>query len=252
MPSEPQETGHLLRRRLTRAGLWAALPYVVFGALLVVAVVLLGRELTHHVAAIEAWIARLGPWGPVAFVVLYVLATSLLVPDTIFCILAGALFGMVWGAAAVVVGALLAAALQFLLSRRLLQERIQRTLAAKPSLAAIQRAVVHDQFRLQVLLRLTPLNPATISYLLGSAGVRFRGFLIACLALVPNLVVEVYFGHAGKHLAQAAAGGGHATRLHTLVLAGGLVVCLLVMVVVARMARRALTQAVAEGGGAAA
>ena len=36
----------------------------------------------------------------------------------------------------------------------------------------------YDEFHLQFLLRLTPLNPATLSYLLGAAGVRFWGFLI--------------------------------------------------------------------------
>ena len=77
---------------------------------------------------------------------------------------------MAWGA--VVAGGLLASALQFTFARRLLRARIERTLAAKPSLAAIQPAVTQDELRLQLLLRLTPLNPATIRYLLGAAGVR--------------------------------------------------------------------------------
>jgi hypothetical protein len=56
-----------------------------------------------------------------------------------------------------------------------LRARIQRALAARTSLAAIQRDVRRDEFRLQVLLRPTPLNPATINYPLGAAGVRFSG-----------------------------------------------------------------------------
>ena len=115
------------------------------------------------------------------FVGLFALATSVLLPDTVLCIIAGALFGLGWGVAAVLAGSFLAAAIQFALAHQLLRARIQRTLAARPSLAAIQRAVSRDEFRLQVLLRLTPLNPATISYLLGAAGVRFSGFLIAWL-----------------------------------------------------------------------
>ncbi|MEJ2170137.1 MAG: hypothetical protein P8X90_31950 [Desulfobacterales bacterium] len=77
-------------------------------------------------------------------------------------------------------------------------------LAARPALTAIQRAVGRDEFRLQLLLRLTPLNPAIISYRLGSAGVRFSSFLIACLALTPSLIIEVYFGHVGKHTVMLA------------------------------------------------
>ncbi len=167
-------------------------------------------------------------------------------PDTVLCIIAGALFGMAWGATAIVVGSLFAATLQFALSRRLLRARIERALLAKPSLAAIQQAVTQDELRLQVLLRLTPLNPATVSYLLGAAGIRFGGFLIACLALIPSLTIEVYFGHAGKHMARMAGGSARAGGLQDLVIIGGVVVGVIVMVLVSRMARKAVMQAVAE------
>ena len=99
---------------------------------------------------------------------------------------------------------------------------------------------------MQVLLRLTPLNPAAISYLLGAAGVRFSGFLIACLALTPNLAIEVYFGHVGKHAARLAGSDARTAHLHALAIIGGLAVCVAVMVFVSRMARKALMQAVAE------
>ena len=113
-------------------------------------------------------------------------------------------------------------------------------------MAAIQRAVSRDEFRLQVLLRLTPLNPATISYLLGAAGVRFSGFLIACMALTPNLVIEVDFGHVSKHAARLPGSGARTAHLHDLAIIGGLVVCVAVMVLVSRMAHKAVMQAVAE------
>jgi len=234
-----------VQRFLARAYSRAALPYLVVGLLLIVVIVIAGREIEHHINAIESWITKLGPWGVFAFVGLFVLATSFLLPDTVLCIIAGALFGMFWGVAAVLAGSVLAGAMQFALSHKLLRARIQRTFAARPSLAAIQRAVSRDEFRLQALLRLTPLNPATISYLLGAAGVRFSGFMIAFLALTPNLVIEVYFGHVGKHAARLAGSDARTAHLHDLVIIGGLVVCVAVMVLVSRMARKAVMQAVA-------
>jgi len=164
----------------------------------------------------------------------------------VLCIIAGALFGLYWGVAAVLAGSLLAGAMQFALSQKLLRARIQRALAARPSLVAIQRAVGRDEFRLQVLLRLTPLNPATISYLLGAAGVRFSGFMIACLALTPNLAIEVYFGHVGKHAARLVGSDARTAHLHNLAIIGGLAVCIAVMVLVSKMARKAVMQAVAQ------
>ena len=107
-------------------------------------------------------------------------------------------------------------------------------------------SVRRDEFRLQVLLRLTPLIPATITYLLGAAGVRFSGFLIACLALTPNLAIEVYCGHVGNHAALLAGSDAHTAHLHDLAIIGGLAVCVAVMVFMARMAHKAVMQAVAE------
>jgi uncharacterized membrane protein YdjX (TVP38/TMEM64 family) len=244
--AEDMEASDRVRRFLARAYSRAALPYLAAGLLLIVAIVAGGREIEHHINAIESWITKLGPWGVLAFVGLFALATSALLPDTVLCIIAGALFGLGWGVAAVLAGSVLAAAIQFALAHQLLRARIQRTLAARPSLAAIQRAVSRDEFRLQALLRLTPLNPATISYLLGAAGVRFSGFLIACLALTPNLAIEVYFGHVGKHAARLAGSNARTAHLHDLAIIGGLAVCVAVLVLVSRMARKAVTEAVAE------
>jgi uncharacterized membrane protein YdjX (TVP38/TMEM64 family) len=238
--------GDRVRRLLARAYSRAALPYLAVGLLLIVAIVIAGREIEHHIITIEAWITKLGPWGVLAYIGLFVLTTSLLIPDTVLCIIAGALFGLGWGVAAVVAGSVLAGAMQYLLSRKLLRVRIQRMLAARPSLAAIQRAVSRSEFRLQVLLRLTPLNPATINYLLGAAGVRFSGFLIACLALAPNLAIEVYFGYAGRQAAWLAGSEARTAHLHYLAMIGGLAVCIAVMVLVSRIARKAVMQAVVE------
>jgi uncharacterized membrane protein YdjX (TVP38/TMEM64 family) len=244
--AENSELIDRVRRLLARAYSRAALPYVAVGLLLIVAIVFGGREIEHHINAIESWITELGPWGVLAFIGLFTLATSLLLPDTVLCIIAGALFGLYWGVAAVLAGSLLAGAMQFALSQKLLRARIQPALAARPSLVAIQRAVGRDEFRLQVLLRLTPLNPATISYLLGAAGVRFSGFMIACLALTPNLAIEVYFGHVGKHAARLVGSDARTAHLHNLAIIGGLAVCIAVMVLVSKMARKAVMQAVAE------
>jgi uncharacterized membrane protein YdjX (TVP38/TMEM64 family) len=231
-----------LKRKTSRS----VLVYLAVGALLIVAVIAAGHNIEHNLEAIQTWLAGFGPWGIAAFVGLFVVTTSLLVPDTLLCIIAGALFGLYWGIAAVVAGNLLAAAVQFTLAHKLLRSPIQRMLARRPSLAAIERAVHRNAFRLQVLVRLTPLNPATISYLLGAAGVRFAGFIVASLASSPNLMIEVYFGYAGKHAAMLAGGEASAARLHDLAIIGGLVLSVAVMIFLSRIARNAVMQAVAD------
>ncbi|MCG6962555.1 MAG: VTT domain-containing protein [Acidobacteria bacterium] len=229
-----------------RASLRVLLCYTGAALLLAIAIVVLGSEIGSHLQVVESWIASLGPWALLAFILLFVLATTLLVPETVMAIVAGALFGFDKGLAAVIAGGFVAAALQFLLSRRVLRAPIQRALDSRPHLASIQNAIAHSEVRLQVLLRLTPLNPATLSYMFGAAGVRFPGFLLACLALVPHQLIEVYFGYAGRHVAKMASRVSPPLRLHDAIVVGGLVACLVAMVVVSRVARKAVADRVAE------
>lgn len=234
-----------VRRLWNAVGFRAILPYLAAAVLLLLAILALGREVEHHLRILEAWVTGLGPWGVLVFVGLLAVGTSLLLPESVFGVAAGALFGLTWGVAASLAGNLLAAALQYALARRLLKGRIERKLAAQPRLAAIQRAVLRDELHLQVLLRLAPLNPATISYLLGAAGVRFWKYLVACLAFAPHLVLEVYLGNAGNHVARIAAGSKPA-EVHDTILLGGLAMTILVVVLLSSRAYKAVMAAVAE------
>jgi uncharacterized membrane protein YdjX (TVP38/TMEM64 family) len=212
-------------------------------ALMVVSLVMLGRATILHFDGIQTWIDGLGMWGMVAYIGLFVLLTSLFVPDTLLAIIAGAVYGLGWGLLLVAVGGLLGACIQWTLARFLLREHIDAAVRGWPTLHAIQRAVLKQQLRLQVLLRLTPLNPALVSYVLGAAGVRLAGFFVACLALIPLFVLEVYAGYAGRALAGDDPNGW----LNDLALIVGLVACVIVAVMVTRTARRAVREAVRDG-----
>ena len=232
---------HLVRR----AGKRAVLPFIAVAVVVVALIVLLGREAGHHVAAIERWIAALGPTGRVVFVGLFVVGTSVLIPESLFAIGAGAVFGLWPGLVTVFVGNALAATLQYVLARRLLRDRIQRLLSSRPQLAAAQRAVAQDEIRLQLLLRLTPLNAASLSYVFGAAGVRFAGFLFACIGLIPHVMMEVYLGHAGQQLTRIS-GRRHHSLTHIAVTFGGLLIIAIVVIIVSRIARKTIQREIAE------
>jgi uncharacterized membrane protein YdjX (TVP38/TMEM64 family) len=240
----------ILSRFMARGRWGKLLAYASVASLLIVAIVIAGEDISHHIDAIETWVTQLGPWGVLAFVGVYVLATSVMIPESVLSIMAGALFGLLWGFAAVAVGGLAAAALQYALSHRLLRQRIERLILANERLAAVQRAAGRSELKLQLLIRLTPLNPATVSYVLGATGVKFAGFLFACLAFTPHLLIEVYFGFAGKHVARLAGGPTEAGRLHDLVVIGGLAITVIVVVLISKFAHKALTEALAETGNA--
>lgn len=215
---------------------WAA------AAVALAIVVWLGRYLGHHLVALEDWVRGLGPAGPLAFLVMFVVLALFCLPDTIFAIAAGVLFGLWIGTGLIVAGVIAATSISFLLARRVLRQRVERRLERSPRLLALQRAIGGGGVRLQFLLRLTPLNPVIVSYVLGTSGVRYPTFLIACAGLVPGLFIEVYLGYAAAHLSKVTSGAQSHPPLHTALAVGGLAMCLLVMALVTRAARRALAE----------
>ncbi len=221
--------------------------YALFAVTLIIAVAVLGDEAAHHIKQFEAWISSLGPWALVVFVLLYIPLFSLLVPESLLGIIAGATFGFTHGLLALVCANVLAAILQYGLAGGLLKPTVNRFLATKPNLAAIQTAVLQQQMKLQLLIRLTPLNRAVTSYVLGAAGVGFPSFLAASVAMLPNLCMEAYFGFAGRHLAKAASQPEHTLVLHDAMLGVGLLVAIAVMYQVSKMARRAVESAAQAG-----
>jgi len=203
----------------------------------------LGEEVARNLHDFEQWLAALGPWALGVAVLGYVVSSTVFVPDTLLGMLAGATFGFPGGLAVAAGGSFLGAAVQYVLARRLLKPIISRALVTRPGLAAVQAAVKHQELRLQLLIRLTPVNRALTSYVLGAAGVGFGRFLLACVALAPHLCLEVYFGYAGRHLAKVAGQPTSNGWLDEASVFIGLVAAVVVMVLVARAARRALEAA---------
>jgi uncharacterized membrane protein YdjX (TVP38/TMEM64 family) len=94
---------------------------LVLWALLIVALVLAAHHFDAPArlrVALDG-IARLGPWGPVLFLPLYVAATVFFLPGSILTVGAGVVFGLVRGFVIVSISATLGATAAFLVGRYL-------------------------------------------------------------------------------------------------------------------------------------
>ena len=80
---------------------------------MLVAAVWLGRYFGHHLPALENWIASHDASEMLVFVGAVIVFTSIFVPDTLFAVIAGALFGMVWGTLVAVIASLCTATVDF-------------------------------------------------------------------------------------------------------------------------------------------
>lgn len=194
-------------------------------------------------SALERWLAALGPWGPAAFVLLFVIVTPALVPDSPFAAIAGALFGLAWGTALTAAAAVLAATVTFGIARWLFRDAVRRRLEHHPRLAVIERVVSGGQTRLLVLLRVVPLNPALVNYLLATTGIGFGRYLLSCVGLVPAYFAAAYVGW----LARLAGDDAHRVGLPDYVAGAGFVATVLVLVLATRAARQALREAAPMG-----
>ncbi len=218
--------------------------YALLGVVLIAAALYLGQEFAENVTAFENWLAGQGPWVLIMALALYALCAAIFIPDTLLGLVAGASFGFTWGLIIAVLGSLIAATVEYLLSRHLLKPMIDRHLASKPDMQAIQKAVKTQEFKLQFLIRLTPLNRALTSYVLGASGVRFSGFIAAAAGFLPHLLLEVYSGYASKHLVMVSTQTRGVVVFHDVLLVVGLLVTMVVIYLVSRIAKRAVESAV--------
>ena len=163
--------------------------YVLFwriGAIVLIlaTIVLLGTALRNDAEQLEEWIVARGAWGPVAFLIIFILLSSVFVPDTIFAIIAGTLFGLLWGTVLMFVGGVIGAILNYFTGKRFLEHYFRVFLNNHPRFSIIEHAAEREGIRLLILLRMTPINPTIVSYILGAIRVRFSSFLISCLGLI--------------------------------------------------------------------
>ena len=135
------------------------------------------------------------PWGAVAFVPLYALWVTLLLPGVWASMLAGALYGTAWGSVIVFIGACLGAEAAFLLGRHWLRDWARRRLAAAPKLQAIERAVSREGLRLVLLTRLSPAFPFSLLNLAyGLSTVSLREYSIGLIGILPGTILFCALG----------------------------------------------------------
>ena len=143
------------------------------------------------------------PAGAVAFVPLYALWVTLLLPGVWASMLAGALYGALWGSLIVFVGASLGAMTVFLLGRHWLRAWTRRRLQAFPKLLAIERAVSREGLKLVLLTRLSPAFPFSLLNLAyGLSEVSLRDYVIGLIAILPGTVLFCALGDLAGDVAR--------------------------------------------------
>ncbi|HWP22927.1 MAG TPA: TVP38/TMEM64 family protein, partial [Candidatus Binatia bacterium] len=192
----------------------------------------------------EGYVKSLGALGPLAVALIYVLSTVLLIPGSALTVGAATLFGFKTGFLVVLAGANLGALCSFLLARSFLRQRVAGWAAKNPRFASLDRAIGEQGFKMVFLTRLSPAFPfVLLNYLLGLTAVRTGAYALATLlGMLPGMFLYVYIGAAARD-AIAGQTGGAADFYQQLFKYVGLLATAAVVILVTRMARKALRKA---------
>ena len=166
--------------------------------------ILLWRYIQPHEAAVDQVVQSLGAWGPLLFIMAFIVCTALFFPESILAIAAGTIFGLWWGLLWVVLAGLCTAVLIHVLGRTVLKKPVKALLVRHPKIRVVDAAVAQRPLRLALLLRLAPVNFSLLNWLLSVSPIRFKVYLLSCVGMVPGNFSTVYMGFAARHTANLA------------------------------------------------
>jgi uncharacterized membrane protein YdjX (TVP38/TMEM64 family) len=152
-------------------------------------------------------VLALGPWAPLLFILVYILAALTVAPAFFLTVAAGAVFGVWQGSVLVFAGASLGALAVYAVATRLVRTRWMRRMTADERVAAVRSAVAGSGLRMIMLLRLSPLVPYPIlNYALALSGVRLKDYALGLLGMIPAVILYTYYGRVVGDVAALAAG----------------------------------------------
>lgn len=202
-----------------------------------------------HLLPLTAWLGSLrdvvrglGWLGVAVFSATYIAAVVLLAPGAVLTIAAGFAYGF-YGLPIALAAATAGAAIAFLIARHLARNSVQRAIAKRRNIAAIDRAISAEGWRIVLLLRLNPLVPFNLqNYLFGITAVPFGPYVAATFfGIAPATTVFVAVGALGE-----AALDNRPEKWA--LLGGGLLATVTAVVLVTRKARALLREAGVEPG----
>ena len=217
---------------------------VLAGLVLLAGIGLLFLPIREWFMQVEGYVRSLGAIGPAAVALAYVLCTVLFIPGSAITIGSGTLFGLKTGFLVVLVGANLGALCSFLLARSFLREKVVRWAEANPRFRSLDRAIGKQGFRMVFLARLSPVFPfVLLNYFLGLTAVRTPAYALAnLLGMLPATFLFVYIGAAARDAiaGQMETSVGFYQQILKYV---GLLATVAVVVIVTRIARKAMREA---------
>jgi uncharacterized membrane protein YdjX (TVP38/TMEM64 family) len=149
--------------------------------------------------AMKAEVLTWGAWGPIAYMLLYAVGPSFLVPGAVMTIAGGLAFGALWGSIWSLIGANLGALIAFA-AGRFLGKSFVAGLVPQRFRHLLDR-LVRNGFYVILYLRIVPVIPYNMLNLLaGASPIEFQDYMSASLiGMVPGTILFAFLGDALWH-----------------------------------------------------
>lgn len=152
---------------------------------------LMGLE--DKITLLRNWISSLGSWGPLVYVIFYILAVILALPGSAITVIGATLFGSVLGVALVSIASTIGAGLSFLIARYVARNLILQKIGKNEKFQKLDKLSAEHGAIIVAIVRLVPLFPFNIvNYGFGLTGIPFRIYLFwSWLGMLPATILYV-------------------------------------------------------------
>jgi uncharacterized membrane protein YdjX (TVP38/TMEM64 family) len=180
--------------------LWRPLLLLAAIATILVTAKILGLD--RELGALESWLREIGPWGPLAFIGVYIVATVAAIPATILTLAGGVLFGPWLGTGLVSVGSMVGASFCFLIARYFAREATARWFNRSKRFRRLDEMTERFGTIIVAIVRLVPFFPSNlVNYAFGLTRVGFTTYVFwSWLCMLPFTFLLVMGGSVGAQL----------------------------------------------------
>ena len=152
----------------------------------------------ENVPKIKTWVASFGKIAPLIYIGLYLVSTVFFLPGSPVTVLAGFVFGPLWGVFYASVASIIAVSIAFLIARYVARDLVEGWVKDNTQFRKIDEQVEEQGWRILMFTRLVPIFPFNLqNYAYGLTSIRFSTYvLVSALFMLPGTAVFVQLGGA--------------------------------------------------------
>lgn len=152
----------------------------------------------ENVPKIKTWVASFGRIAPLVYIGLYLVSTVFFLPGSPVTVLAGFVFGPLWGVFYASVASIISVSVAFLIARYVARDLVEGWVQDNAQFRRIDEQVEEQGWRILMFTRLVPIFPFNLqNYAYGLTSIRFSTYvLVSAIFMLPGTAVFVQLGGA--------------------------------------------------------